>query len=504
MKEYYKLRYYQKEAVNAALKGFTEWDKQLLVMPTGAGKTICFSALAEQMLPERTLVLADKEKLVEQACEKIEDSIGIIAGREQANHQADRNNAIVVGSVQSMINRLDKWPKNHFKTVICDEAQHAISDSWQSVLNHFDSHANVVGVTATPFRGDKRELGTYFDEVTYEISLRQLIHDGYLAPIILKALPIDIDISEVNSVAGDFHTGRLHDTLTPYLRRIAMAIKEHAKGRKILAFLPLIETSKEFADICNKIGLRAHHISSQEKEKHHLLKHFSHVDGELMSNAMLLTEGYDNPKIDCVVNLRPTRSTALYCQMIGRGTRTAEGKDNLLVLDFLWNHERHDLVRPANIMTESKEVADIMTARSLGGGEHDMNNLERDAVDERRRTLEARIRQNRQRKARTIDPTEISLVFGDLGAAEYEPTMAWHHDPVSTKQRKMLAGQKIDLESVQDKGHASKIIGMLMPRLTQRLATPPQVLLLKKLRHPAPTKATFDEAKQYISRMFNR
>ena len=504
MNEGYNLRYYQNDAVNAALKGFAEWDKQLLVMPTGSGKTICFSALAEQMLPKKTLVLADKEKLVEQACEKIEDSIGITAGREQAEHKADLDNAIVVGSVQSMIKRLEKWPKNHFSTLICDEAHHAISDSWQTVLGHFHDHAKVVGVTATPFRGDKRVLGTYFDEVTYEIGLRQLINDGYLCPIKLKALPVNIDISDVNSVAGDFHAGRLHEALTPLLRQIAMNIKEEAKGRKVLVFTPLIETSIEFADICNKIGLKAHHVSSQEKEKHSLLKYWQHCDGELMSNAMILSEGYDNPKIDCVVNLRPTKSTALYCQMIGRGTRLAEGKEDLLVLDFLWNHERHNLVRPANIMTESPEVANIMTERSLNGDEFDLNDLERDATMERRRTLEESIRANRQRKAKTIDPTELSLVFGDVDGADYEPTMAWHHEPITSKQRQLLERQQIDIESVQDKGHASKLIGLIMPRYSQRLATPKQVMLLRKLRHPSPTDATFDEASDYISRMFNR
>ena len=499
------LRYYQQDAIDAVLKNESQFGKQLVVMPTGAGKTICFAALAQHKLPSRTLVLADKEKLVEQACEKIEQSTGMIAGREQAQYKADHDNAIVVSSVQTMINRLGKWPKNHFDTVVVDEAHHCVADMWQEVLAHFDDHAKVVGFTATPFRSDKRELASYFDEVSYEIGLKTLIDDRFLCPIKLKALPTRIDLNNVPTVAGDFHAGKLHDTLTPLLRDIALQIKQHAGGRKTLVFVPLIATSKAFVEICKDIGLKAHHVSSAEKDKRTLLKYFSSCDGELMSNAMILTEGYDNPKISCVVNLRPTKSTTLYCQMVGRGTRIAANKDDLLVLDFLWDHQRHNLVRPANIFTENPEVARIMTERSFkGGGEVDMTELERDALEERHRTLEERIRENRQRKARTLDPTEFSLVLGNLGAAEYEPTMPWHHEPITTKQRQILNRAKFDMESVQDRGHASALIDMIVPRWKEKMATPPQVMMLRKLRHPNPTKATFKEADQYISRMFRR
>ena len=143
-----------------------------------------------------------------------------------------------------------------------------------------------------------------------------------------------------------------------------------------------------------------------------------------------------------------------------------------------------------------------MTERSLGGEEQDMSDLERDALAERQRTLEETIRRNRQRKAATLDPTEFSLALGDLGAAEYEPTMAWHHDPITPSQRRMLTQAKIDLESVQNKGHASKLIGLLMPRWKEKLATPKQMMLLKQLGYPNANKATFDEANNYLNRRF--
>ena len=145
-----------------------------------------------------------------------------------------------------------------------------------------------------------------------------------------------------------------------------------------------------------------------------------------------------------------------------------------------------------------------MTERSFGGDEQDMSDLERDALAERQRTLEETIKRNRQRKAAELDPTEFSLALGNLGVAEYEPTMAWHHDPITPSQRKLLTRAKIDLESVQDKGHASKLIGLLMPRWEQKLATPKQMMLLRKLGYRNANKATFDEANNYLTRRFGK
>jgi len=499
------LRYYQKDALEAAVQGAHEHQKQLIVMPTGSGKTILFSKLAERALPGRSLVLVDKQILADQACEKIEQSISVLPGREQGEHRADAKHSIVVSTVQSMVNRLGRWPRDHFAQVICDEAHCVLADSWQACVSHFDKHAKIFGFTATPFRGDKKNLGRYFDNIAYEISLRRLIHDGYLSPIKVKALPVQIDISNVSSVAGDFHSGRLHDSLTPRLHKIADAIKEHASGRKILAFLPLIETSRQFAQICNSVGLKAQHVSSQEREKDTLLKHFKSCDGGLMSNAMILSTGYDNPKIDCVVVLRPTRSTPLYCQMVGRGTRTAPGKEYLLVLDFLWHHERHNLVRPANLLSETSDVAEIMTQHSFDvGGEVDLLELEASAVEQRRRSLEEEIRANERRKAKVVNPVEFHLALGDVGAAQYVPTVAWESEPPTSKQLKLLEKFKIDSAQVESKGHAHKLISRLMPRMINKLASPKQLIHLRRMGYQNPETATFTQARDFLSRMWGK
>jgi len=501
-----KLRDYQEAARDALLQGESEFRKQVCVMPTGSGKTVTFASIIDRKLPGKTLVLAHRESLVEQAADKIWDTIKIEPGIEMAKQKADSRNAVVVGSVQSMINRLDRYAPDHFDSVIIDECHHAIADSWQSVLNHFDDHASVFGFTATPNREGRVQIGSYFDNFTYEIGMRELIDKGHLAPIVLKALPVNIDMRNVSSVAGDFHVGQTHQTLVPYLQEIARNIKEHAAGRKTLVFLPLVETSRLFADICKDEGLNANWVSGSRHDRENVLKQFKKCDEGVLANALLLTEGFDQPSIDCVAVLRPSRSTSFVQQCVGRGTRLHPGKKNLLLLDFLWHHEQHSLVRPANVFTDNDAVADIMTRRSTEAveSELDMDVLERDAVAERHASLEAAIAANRRRAAKTIDPVALSLAFNNLGAAEYQPTVDWHRQPVTDKQKVLLKRQNIDVESVRDKGHAAKLIGMIMPRYNQKLATPKQVMFLRRHNYPNPEKATFSQASAFIGRKVGR
>jgi superfamily II DNA or RNA helicase len=238
------LRGYQENAVASILAGFKEFDKQLAVMPTGAGKTIVFSKLAEAMQPRRSLILAHREELIEQAVDKIAKSTGIFAQVEKAEQRASLMAPVVVASIQTLMGeqRRARWPQDHFSLVVVDEAHHALADSYQKALQHFN--AKVLGVTATPDRGDKRNLGQYFENVAFEITMFDLIKQGYLSPVKVKALPVEIDLKNVKSVAGDYSAEDLGTALTPYLRSIAKALRDHAAFRKCLVFLPLIATSR--------------------------------------------------------------------------------------------------------------------------------------------------------------------------------------------------------------------------------------------------------------------
>jgi superfamily II DNA or RNA helicase len=203
------LRPYQEDALAAIKAGFNppnNFRRQLAVMPTASGKTILFSKLAEYVARrnQRTLILAHREELLEQAKEKLRACTGIEASIEAADRRASLEAPVVIASIQSMTReeRLARWPETHFKLVVADEAHHAISPSWQKVLTHFGAYT--LGVTATPDRGDKRLLADYFESIAYETTLIDLIKEGYLARIRVKTIPVRINMDGVKVVAGDY------------------------------------------------------------------------------------------------------------------------------------------------------------------------------------------------------------------------------------------------------------------------------------------------------------
>ena len=208
------------------------------------------------------------------------------------------------------------------------------------------------------------------EAVAAEVKLLDLIQDGFLSGISIKSVPLQIDLTSVKSTAGDLDSGDLGCVLEPYLSQIAQAIQTHAPFRRVLAFLPLIATSRKFVEACRDIGLSAEHIDGFSPDRREILDRFNRWEFDVLSNAMLLTEGFDDPGIDCVVVLRPTRSRPLYAQMVGRGTRIAPHKDNLLLLDFLWMHERHSIAHPAHLIAGSEAEAEAMTelAQEKAGG----------------------------------------------------------------------------------------------------------------------------------------
>lgn len=503
-----KLRPYQAQCVEAVLSGFQQYNKQLVVIPTGGGKTIVFSGIAARLQPKRTLILAHREELIDQAIAKLASATGIRAGREKAESRASKSDPVVVASVQSMIRRLDEWPADHFGLVVADEAHHAISASWQKVLNHFDQAAWVLGVTATPDRSDKRNLGGYFEAIPFELGLFDLVNQGFLSGISVKSIPIEIDITGVRQTAGDYNEADLGQALEPYLRQIAKAIATECAFRRTLVFLPLIATSETFRDICREEGLVAEHVCGVSPDRAEQLAKFAAGDTEVLCNAMLLTEGFDDPGIDCVVVLRPTKSRALYSQMVGRGTRVAPGKGNLLLLDFLWMHEAHNLVRPAHLVAKSNDVAEEITElaeeKARGGvqGELDLQGLASETQIKREAKLAEEIAKNAKKKARVMDANEFAL-FVHSDAAEYEPTMKWEGEAISEGQAKVLSRFGIDLDTITCKGHASRMIDLLVNRSRMGLASPKQMRLLRQLRHPHPETATFEQASLFLNRRFH-
>lgn len=506
------LRPYQIEAKEAVL---SEWQcghaKTLLVLPTGTGKTVVFSAVISSRVEagDRVLVLAHRGELLEQAADKLRKTTGLMCAVEKADATClDSWFRVVVGSVQTLMRpqRLQQFPPNYFGAIVIDEAHHCLSDSYQRILTHF-SGANVLGVTATPDRSDMRNLGQYFDSLAYEYSLPRAIRDGYLCPIKALTIPLRLDISQVGISAGDYKAGELGDALEPYLEQIAYNMQNYCAGRRTVVFLPLVATSQKFKVILEAHGIRAAEVNGESPDRAEVLRDFGAGRYDVLCNSMLLTEGWDCPSVDCIVVLRPTKSRSLYCQMVGRGTRLSEGKDHLLLLDFLWHTERHELCRPADLICESAEVARRMTEdlEKAAGCPEDIEAAEQRAseevVAEREAALAAKLCEMRKRKQKLVDPLQFEMSIQAEDLSGYVPAFGWETDAPTEGQKTALEKRGILPDEIDSAGKAHMLLDRLAKRQSAGLTTPRQIRFLEGRGFLHVGTWQFDDAKRLIDRI---
>ena len=507
-----KLRDYQEEARTAIAN---EWEKgvkkTLLVLPTGCGKTIVFSKVIEDRvkLGERVLILAHRSELLDQASDKLAKATGIFTATEKAE-QSCLNSwfRVVVGSVQTLQRpkRLAQFDRDYFDTIVVDEAHHCISDSYQRVLEHF-SNANVLGVTATPDRGDMRNLGSYFESLAYEYTLPKAIKNGYLSPIKALTIPLELDLSAVSMQSGDFKASEVGTALDPYLEQIADEMLKYCADKKTVVFLPLVKTSQKFRDILNEKGFKAAEVNGDSKDRAEILDDFSKGKYNVLCNSMLLTEGWDEPSVDCIVVLRPTKVRSLYSQMVGRGTRLYPGKEDLLLLDFLWHTERHELCHPASLICENEEVAKKMTENMeiAAGTAIDIEEAEEkaasDVVAQREEALAKQLEEMRRRKRKLVDPLQFEMSIQAEDLSTYIPSFGWEMAPPSNKQIKALEKCGIFPDSIDNAGKASMILDRLSKRRDEGLTTPKQIRFLegKGFKHVGMWQ--FQDAKNLIDRI---
>lgn len=482
------LRPYQVKAIEAIHAAWEEHLRTLLVLPTGCGKTIVFANVAKDQTKEgRVLILAHRDELIRQAADKLFKATGLFAEVEKGMEHSMGLTDVVVGSVQTMMSekRLATFDEDSFQTIIVDEAHHALAKSYQNVLNHFP-RAKVLGVTATPDRGDMKMLGEYFESMAYEYSLKDAVKEGYLSKIRVQTMPLDIDLTQAKVSMGDYTDGSLGEALEPYLENIADEMAKVCRDRHTVVFLPLISTSQQFRDILNRKGFRAGEVNGESKDRNAVLKDFEEGKINVLCNSMLLTEGWDCPIVDCIVVLRPTKVRALYCQMIGRGTRLHPGKDHLLVLDFLWMTGKHNLVHPADIVCKKAEIAEKMTEAIQDAGAaidlfEEEETAERNAREEREANLAKKLKEAKdaRRKNKLFDPLNCASVLGIYGLIDYSPTFAWQSEEITEKQKKYLENCKVDTSGMS-KGEAHLLIEEMERRRITGLATLKQVKKLKE------------------------
>lgn len=354
------LRPYQKAAVSAVYDYFATRDgNPLIVLPTGAGKSLTLADFIHgaigQFPDTRVIVLTHVKELIEQDANAIlrywpDAPIGIWSAGLGAKQKAP----ITVAGIQS----IHKLPATFAGTdlVIIDEA-HLLSKNsdtmygrFLSGLRHYNPALKVIGLTATPYRMDSGLLteGTQrvFTDIAYEAQVGDLIRDGYLCPLVAKGGVTKADLSGVGTRGGEFIESQLQRAVdkAELIEGALAEVEALAEDRRhILGFCAGVEHAKHCAEAAAARGWAADYVTGDMPpgDRDARIKAFKDGRTRILFNAMLLTTGFDAPHIDCIVMLRPTKSTGLYVQIMGRGLRRHECKENTLVLDFAGNIARH-------------------------------------------------------------------------------------------------------------------------------------------------------------------
>lgn len=346
------LRPYQQTCVERVLAAYQQQPnggKALVVLPTGAGKTIIFVSITQQLGLD-TLIIAHRKELLSQAADKFRmvspmATIGQVgAGRHEYGYP------ITVASVQTISRpeHLSRLKRFNYGLVVIDESHHSTSSGYQAVLDALPD-AFVLGVTATPDRLDKQSIESIFGEPVFTASILDLVEQGYLCDLRAIAVHTTTDLTGVHTQAGDFNPTELEEAIDTEERnkRVVAAYLEHCAGRQALCFTVTVEHAEHLAQAFNEQGVRAAFVSGEPythpDERRRILSDYERGELSVVCNCEVLTEGYDAPATSCIVLARPTQSRPLYVQMVGRGTRLFPDKRDCIVLDITDNVLKHRL-----------------------------------------------------------------------------------------------------------------------------------------------------------------
>jgi DNA repair protein RadD len=334
------LRPYQIDMIRSVVAAYSEGRRRILAqLPTGGGKTVIFASLTKAFADDgrRVLILAHRRELVAQAHDKL-FAVGVDAGIIQAGVTARPEVPVQIASVQTLFARAIRTRKIDLPAadlVIVDEAHHVRAKTWQKILDGYPD-ALVLGVTATPCRSDGRGLGNFFDILISGPSVGVLVEKGHLVPTVTFA-PTTPDLKGVKTRAGDYvekdlaarmdQAELVGDIVTHYHRL--------ARGRRAVVFATGVAHSIHLRDEFRNSGVPAEHIdgTTPTEARERILKQLETGEIDVVTNAMVLTEGWDCPSVSACILARPTRQIGLFLQMVGRVLRPAPGKTDALILD---------------------------------------------------------------------------------------------------------------------------------------------------------------------------
>lgn len=509
------LRPYQTDALKSIAAAEAEGYRRLLLqMATGLGKTIVFGTLATEA-SGRSLILAHRDELIEQAVERLrfidgQADIGVVkAERAETGHK------IIVASVQTLARERRRQGLGDFARVIVDEAHHAAAPTYRRILESagvFEGDGpRLLGVTATPVRGDRVRLSDTFEMICYEYPILRGIQNGYLSDLRgVRVTLAGLNLDQVQTRQGDWAAGQLGDALEEANapEHIAAAYRDHAAGRKAIVFTPTVQLAKDLVEPFQRVGAVAEVVHGDQPvdERRAVLARFRSGETSVIANCAVLTEGFDEPATDCIIIARPTQSEALYTQMIGRATRRHPGKEDALIIDVVGATARHSLQTVSTLFG--------LPPKALATGQSVVEVLEEQRQEEARQkaagTLQSRIvdlfnrralhwvkagngwalatgqayyviqpdgdtwalRELWQNDRRLISTGPLEWLMGeaedrvrDAGTTVLVAKGApWRNGPASEKQLATLARMRVAIRPGLTKGEASDLIGQAIIR----------------------------------------
>ena len=329
------LRPYQQQLVNDIRLQYQLGNRSVLaVMPTGSGKTTCFSHIAQSAARKgnRVCVLVHRQELLDQASR----AMPMPHGRISAGRSMDLSHAVQVASVGTIARRLHLLPPDFFQLIVVDEAHHTNAGTWAKVVQHFAS-ARLLGVTATPIRGDGRGLGEWYEAMVEGPSAAWLTEHGFLAQARVLAPP-GFNGAGLRKRMGDFDAKQAEQRVTSIHGDCYSHYCQHLSGQTAIAFCCSVAHAEAVADLFKRQGIAAASIdgSMDGTTRRRLLEDLGDGRLKVLTSCALIGEGVDVPSVGGCILLRPTQSVGLHLQMIGRCLRPQPGK-RAVVLDHVGN-----------------------------------------------------------------------------------------------------------------------------------------------------------------------
>ncbi len=377
----------------------------------------------------------------------------------------------------------------------------------------YQPKASVVGFTATPDIGERRNLGEFYHHRSVNYSYLEAVQDGWLVGPVQKNIPVRVDLSKYKAKhtpnGTDFATADLSAALIPIIEELAEQTAIEAATKKTIAFLPSVECARMMTDALVRRGMKAIFVSGECLDANDKTEDFvASGPGTVLCNAVLYTYGVDFPDVDCIAWYRATISRAFYIQGIYRGTRVLPGvidglataeerraaiaaskKPKLLILDPLFVSDRIDLLDAYDLFTDKPKVKEAMKASGELSAES-AQTAERDFI----KSLNKEAKKHARKAARTIDPLKWAVSIGGAALDGYVPEPGWESSAPSAGQLDFLRKQGMAVDAITSKGLASKIIGRIMTRLNLKLATPGQLSFMLQLGIDEQSCATLTQA----------